>query len=89
MTVLNNTDLAARISDSDCGDCEAINRATSQSMESPIFVLPVHTGGSGINGSQRNNVVATLEVISEEDAGTVNGLITTSYEIISRNGYPG
>ena len=89
MSILSNTALASAISDCDCSNCESINRATDQSMDTgAIFVVPIHGGGSGVNVSVIQNIIDTLEQISEENASTVNGDITTPYEIISKNGYP-
>ncbi len=90
MATLNNTDLAAAISDSDCNDCEKINTETQGGLPAGegIFVVPIGVGGSGLNGGERRDVFLTLIEITEEDAATVNGLITTNYEIVSQNGYP-
>lgn len=90
MSVLSNTALATAISTSNCGNCENINAATLASMSSgsAIFVAPVGSGGAGVDSAMEDDIVETLEQISERDADAVNGNITTDYKIYSENGYP-
>ena len=90
MSVLNNTQLASKISQSDCGDLEYINRKVEIALASgeAIWVVPVGSGGSGISSDDIQDVADTLEVITEEKAAAVNLLISTGYTIVSQNGYP-
>lgn len=90
MSVLSNTALSTAISTSNCGNCENINAATFASMGagSAIFVAPVGSGGAGVDSAMEDDIVETLEQISESDATTVNRDITTDYSIVSQNGFP-
>ena len=88
---MTNTELAQAISDSNSLNCQNINARTNVALPEGegIFVVPIGDSGSGISGSVENDVYSTLICISEEDANAVNDLVTTDYEIMSKNGYPG
>lgn len=90
MSVLTNAQLATAISTSNCGNCENVNEATLASMGSgsAIFVVSVGRGGNGVDSAMEDDIVETLEQISETDATAVNKDITTDYSIVSQNGFP-
>ena len=90
MSVLSNADLASAISSSTCENCETINDDVKGQLDAGegIFVVPIASGGLGIDAALECDVVDTLVLITEINAGKANGLITTDYSIISENGYP-
>lgn len=90
MSVLSNANLATAISDCNCANIETINTDTKAGLNptEAIYVVPIGSGGNGVDSETEGDIVDTLVQISHIDARNVIGLITTDYEIVSQNGYP-
>ena len=90
MSVLTIPQLAAAISDMDCGDCEDVNNRTLTELGAGkgIFVTPIDGGGDGVSAGTATDIYDTLIQISETEAAAANTAITTDYQIMSDNGYP-
>ncbi len=90
MAVLDNGPLATAISDMDCENCETVNAGVLSSLGAGegIFIVPILGGGDGVDGDTEDDIEETLEQISKLNAGIVNTLISTGYQIISENGFP-
>ena len=90
MSILSNQVLAIAISGCDCGNLETINNDSKKQLDpgKAIYVVPVGSGGTGVNSETEDNIVDTLVQITEINTRLVNTWITTDYEIVSQNGFP-